>query len=235
MYVRKFDDKVHSFGVSGKLWRDSLVMYDRETHSYWSHVTGKALKGKYEGKQLKALPVQHLKWKEWKKAYPDSKILVKSRFTTRSSYDRYNRSRKRLGIFGTVNFDKRLDGKDVVFGLVIDDLPIVFPHKYFTNTNLVNYSIENQNILAVYSKDAETVTVFNRLVDDRVLTFESAESIDTHYLRDRETGTLWDGLTGKGLKGELKGKKLKQLVGTQAFWFGWRGFYPRTIIWNPSG
>ena len=235
MYVRKFDDKVHSFGVSGKLWRDSLVMYDRETNSYWSHVTGKALKGKYKGKQLKALPVQHLKWKEWKKAYPDSKILVKSRFTTRSSYDRYNRSRKRLGIFGTVNFDKRLDGKDVVFGLVIDDLPIVFPHKYFTNTNHVNYSIENQNILAVYSKDAETVTVFDRLVDDKVLTFESTESIDTHYLRDRETGTLWDGLTGNGIEGELKGKKLKQLVGTQAFWFGWRGFYPRTIIWNPSG
>ena len=134
-----------------------------------------------------------------------------------------------------MNFDKRLDGKDVVFGLVIDDLPIVFPHKYFTNTNHVNYSIENENILAVYSKDAATVTVFDRLVDDKVLTFESAESFGTHYLRDRETGTLWDGLTGNGLKGELKGKKLKQLVGTQAFWFGWRGFYPRTIIWNPSG
>ena len=181
MYVREFDDKVHSFGVSGSLWRDALVMYDRETHSYWSHVTGKALKGIYKGKQLEALPVQHLKWKEWKKAYPDSKILVKSRFTTRSSYDRYNRSREQLGIFGTVNFDRRLDGKDVVFGLLIDDIPLVFPHKYFSTTNHVNYSIDNQSILAVYSKEAETVTVFSRLVDEKVLTFDSAESNNTHY------------------------------------------------------
>lgn len=234
MYVREFEGKINSFGVSGNLWRDALVMYDRETESYWSHVTGKAIKGEYKGTQLKSLPVQHIKWGEWKKIHPDSKVLVKSRFTTRSSYDRYNRSRERLGIVGTVNFDRRLDGKDKVLGLIVDDIPLVFPHKYFVGINSVNYSIAGVDLLVVFSKDADAATAFNRQIGEQLYTFESAESPEGHYIRDIETGTLWNGLSGEALEGKLKGQKLEPLVGTQAFWFGWRGFYPRTAIWNPS-
>ena len=234
MYVREFDGKVNSFGVSGNLWRDSLIMYDRETGSYWSHITGKAIKGVYKGTQLKSLPVQHLKWGEWKKIYPDSKVLVKSRFTSRSNYESYNKSKDRLGIVGTVNFDRRLDGKDIVLGLIVDDFPLVFPHKYFTETNHTNYSIEGTDLLVVFSKDANTATAFSRAVGEKILTFETAESKDGHYIRDKETGTLWNGLSGEAVAGNLMGAKLEKLVGTQVFWFGWRGFYPRTVIWNPS-
>ena len=234
MYARKFDGRVHSFGVSGNLWRDALVMYDRETHSYWSHVSGKSIKGKYKGKQLKSLPVQHLKWREWRKLYPDSKVLVKSRFNTQSSYARYNKSRDRLGIVGTVNFDARLEGKDLVLGVLIDDIPVVFPHKYFTQSNHVNYDLAEFKLLVVYSSDGETATAFNRILNGRTLKFEVAESSKGHFVRDVETGTLWDGLSGEGVKGKLKGEQLSPIVGTQAFWFGWRGFYPRTVIWNPS-
>jgi len=210
-------------------------MYDRETQSYWSHVSGKAIKGKYEGTQLKSLPVQHLKWSEWKKLYPDSKVLVKSRFTSESNYARYNKSRNRLGIVGTVNFDTRLEGKDIVLGVLIDDIPVVFPHKYFSNTNHVNYEIDDFKLLVVYSSDGKTATAFNRNLNGKTLSFEVAESSDGHFIRDLETGTLWDGLSGEAIKGELEGERLSPIVGTQAFWFGWRGFYPRTVIWNPSG
>lgn len=209
-------------------------MYDRETESYWSHLSGKAIMGKYKGTQLKSLPVQHLKWSEWKKIHPDSKVLVKSRFTNSSSYDRYNNSLDRLGIVGTVNFDRRLDGKDKVLGLIVDDMPLVFPHKYFIETNSVNYSIAGVSLLVVYSKDAEVATAYNRQVGEQLLTFETAESSDGHYVKDIETGSLWNGLSGEAVEGKLKGKKLEALVGTQAFWFGWRGFYPRTAIWNPT-
>lgn len=235
MYARKFDGKVNSFGVSGNLWRDALVMYDRETQSYWSHISGKAIKGEYKGKQLKSLPVQHLKWSEWKKLYPDSKVLIKSRFTSESTYASYNKSRDRLGIVGTVNFDRRLDGKDIVLGVLIDDIPVVFPHKYFTKTNHVNYEIDNFKLLVVYSSDGQTATAFSRILNGKALNFEVAESSEGHFIRDLETGTLWDGLSGEAVKGELKGNQLSPIVGTQAFWFGWRGFYPRTVIWNPSG
>ncbi|MCH7496196.1 MAG: DUF3179 domain-containing protein [Candidatus Marinimicrobia bacterium] len=125
-------------------------MYDRETESYWSHVTGIAIKGKYKGAQLKSLPVQHLKWSEWKKIHPDSKVLVKSRFTTRSSYESYNKSRDRLGIVGTVNFDRRLDGKDKVLresgtfnphAPAVKD-PLFLEHAFFDVRDLVQVKYE---------------------------------------------------------------------------------------------
>ena len=209
-------------------------MYDRKTGSYWSHIIGKGIKGEYLGTQLESLPVQHMKWSEWKKIYPDSKVLVKSRFTTRSSYESYNNSRDRLGIMGGVNFDRRLDGKDKVLGLIVDDIPVVFPHKYFLVTNHVNYSIGGVDLLVVFSKDASSATAFSRAVGETALTFETAESSDGHYVKDKETGTIWNGLSGEALAGKLKGSKLEKLVGTQVFWFGWRGFYPRTVIWNPN-
>ena len=45
MYARKVDNRTLTFGVSGLLVRNSLVMYDRETGSLWSHLSGKALDG----------------------------------------------------------------------------------------------------------------------------------------------------------------------------------------------
>ena len=119
-------------------------------------------------------------------------------------------------------------------GLIVDDIPLVFPHKYFIGINSVNYSIAGMNLLVVFSKDADAATAFDRQVGEQLLSFETAESPEGHYVRDIETGTLWNGLSGEALEGKLKGQKLEPLVGTQAFWFGWRGFYPRTAIWNPS-
>ena len=45
MYDREVEDKELTFGVSGKLIRNVLVMYDRETESYWSQLLGEAVDG----------------------------------------------------------------------------------------------------------------------------------------------------------------------------------------------
>ena len=45
MYARDLDGKTLTLGVSGKLIRNSLVMFDRETDTLWSHLTGEALEG----------------------------------------------------------------------------------------------------------------------------------------------------------------------------------------------
>lgn len=52
VYARKIEGKTLDLGVSGALYRDSLVMYDRETGSYWSQIDGKALRGPLTGKKL---------------------------------------------------------------------------------------------------------------------------------------------------------------------------------------
>ena len=58
------------------------------------------------------------------------------------------------------------------------------------------------------------------------------EEILRRALSDEETGTLWDGLTGKAIDGPLAGKRLTRLKSTSSFWFGWKDWYPDTRIYG---
>ncbi len=76
MYNREIDGQVYTFGVSGKLWRDALLMYDHQTRSLWSHITGQAVEGTCQGKQLKILiSMPKITWQVWKTNYPETKVL----------------------------------------------------------------------------------------------------------------------------------------------------------------
>lgn len=48
-------DRTLTFGVSGKLADDALVLYDRETGSEWRQVTGECIAGEYKGERLTAI------------------------------------------------------------------------------------------------------------------------------------------------------------------------------------
>ena len=52
MYRREVEGRELTFGVSGKLFKNALVMYDRETRSLWSHFSGEALSGPMKGRRL---------------------------------------------------------------------------------------------------------------------------------------------------------------------------------------
>ena len=120
MYARHVGDRVLTFGVSGLLFRDGLVMYDRQTDTLWTQVDGKAIKGSLAGRTLQIVPSMHATWKEWKQLYPES-LALKKRGVPRSAYDSYNRDPDRLGIRGRRLRDKRLPAKARIVGVRTDD------------------------------------------------------------------------------------------------------------------
>lgn len=65
--------------VSGKVRDGNLVMYDKETGSSWLQETGHALEGTCSGETLKKLPKGQydpgVRWDEWLKKHPNTKIL----------------------------------------------------------------------------------------------------------------------------------------------------------------
>ncbi len=66
-----------SFGVSGKLIRNVLVMYDRQTESYWSQLLGESVAGEMVGTKLEFLPSWMMTWSQWKELHPDTVALDK--------------------------------------------------------------------------------------------------------------------------------------------------------------
>lgn len=63
------------FGVSGLLYRDNLLMFDRQSQSLWSQLMGEAVSGPRVGARLQRLPLQHLTWREWRARHPDTTVL----------------------------------------------------------------------------------------------------------------------------------------------------------------
>lgn len=56
VFDRRVGDKVLEFGTTGKLRHSDLVMYDRQTESWWQQFVGEAIVGEMTGTMLKMLP-----------------------------------------------------------------------------------------------------------------------------------------------------------------------------------
>lgn len=64
------------FGTTGKLRNSDLVMYDRQTESWWQQFLGEAIVGSFAGTSLKAIPVRLESFAEFKARAPEGKVLV---------------------------------------------------------------------------------------------------------------------------------------------------------------
>lgn len=239
MYVRPVvDGKVLSFGVSGKLWKDALIMYDRETDSLWSHVTGTAIKGKLAGMRLKLFPAIHTTWAEWKQLYPGSLVLTKETPLgyegTRNAYESYFASPTQLGIFRTENPDKTLPGKEFVLGLTLDKVSVAYPYRHLSRQPLVNDMVADRPLVVAFSAGSATGVAFSRRVPSRTLTFTNLRREKGELVMDdNETSSTWRALSGEAIRGKLARTRLHQLPSTVGFWFAWKGFYPETQVWKP--
>ncbi|NNF90200.1 MAG: DUF3179 domain-containing protein [Boseongicola sp.] len=75
-FDRRVDGRVLSFGVSGKLRFSDMVMYDRETESWWQQAIGEGIVGEMTGVQLTALPTWMESWAEFKARNPEGLVMA---------------------------------------------------------------------------------------------------------------------------------------------------------------
>jgi hypothetical protein len=75
VFERTVEGQVLTFGTSGNLADDALVMYDRETGSEWKQPLGTAIAGPLEGTELATVPLSMLSWERFRAAFPDGVVL----------------------------------------------------------------------------------------------------------------------------------------------------------------
>lgn len=225
MYVRRVDGEETTFGVSGRLWRDALVLYDRKTSSFWTQIDGRALKGRAVGQRLEEIPSIVSTWGEWKSMYPDTLVLRPSSLSRGGShYEEYIHNAD-LGIFGTVNPDDRLDGKSLVLGIHVQRRSSAVPLAYLQEHSPLNEQLDQEPVLIVSIGGGRDGAAYRRTLDDRTLSFDTAEA---GTLQDRQTASVWDASTGRAIGGPLEGRRLDRLETRRGYWFIWAAFYPGT-------
>mgnify|MGYP001829173186 CR=1 FL=1 len=127
MYARQVGDRTLTFIVSGKLWRNSMIMQDLETGSLWSHVTGECLEGELEGTLLEMIPMVQTTWAKWVAAHTGTRVLKKSEEVKSSRYESYFTDPERTGIFRARYLRERRPGKDLVHGIVLGPHALAVP------------------------------------------------------------------------------------------------------------
>jgi hypothetical protein len=74
-FDRRIDGRTLDFGTTGNLRDSDLVMYDRQTESWWQQFGGRALVGELTGEKLEQIPARVVAWREFANEHPDGKVL----------------------------------------------------------------------------------------------------------------------------------------------------------------
>ena len=148
-------------------------MYDHQTRSLWSHITGEAIQGPLKGKRLKTLAsMPQIAWTAWQLNYPKTRVLsVPTRDGMRESrrqdvYAEYHAS-QRAGVSGMKYTDDRLPNKSLVIGVQVqtkagDTQFRAYPLTHFAETAVINDTLGGVPLLVFHDKTSFATAVFKR-------------------------------------------------------------------------
>jgi hypothetical protein len=245
VFDRRVGERVLDFGTTGRLRKSDLVMYDRQTESWWQQFTGTGIVGAYAGTRLATVPAEVVAFEEFRQAYPAGKVLSRatgySRPYGRNPYRGYDRVGQNPFLFSDP-VDPRLPAMERVLGVSVGEAHRVYPLSVLVTTPVVNDEFRGRPVVVLSrpgvrsaldagriaeSRTIPAASAFERHVEGRVLTFAARDG----RLVDRETGSEWN-LFGEATAGPLKGKRLAPLEGGVHFAFAWLAFRPGSEVYR---
>ena len=249
-YDRNAAGRVLDFGTSGMLFQSSLVMYDRQTQSLWTHFDGLAVIGELIGTQLDFWPMAIVSWASWRDAHPDGLVLTTEtgyhRSYGRNPYVGYETSERLLTpAFQSTDIDVRLPAKERVVGVRGGGDAVAVQHAHLEDAGVVEVELAGEALVvwnlpgASSAIDAPELAngidvgssgVFERTLDGQLLSFTRSGD----GFQDNETGSTWN-LFGEATAGELAGSRLQAREFVDTFWFAWGTFEPTSSIVPPPG
>ncbi len=242
-FDRSLDGRTLDFGTSGNLRHSDLVMWDRQTESWWQQITGEAIVGELTGRQLQMLPATIVAWEAFAGQFPHGRVLSRD-----TGFDRSYGDNPYVGYDQVDNppflFDGELDGrlppKERVVTVSLGGEDVAFPFSTLAVQRVISDTVGGQPVVVFWqggtasaldqseiagSRDVGASGVYKPEVDGRHLTFRWQN--DTFV--DTETGSHWT-LLGQAAAGPLQGKQLEAVIHANHFWFAWAAFKPATRV-----
>lgn len=229
LYETSVDGMDHEIGTSGFLYRSNKLMYDRATQSLWSTMKGEPVIGPLVGKgiQLPTRSIVTTSWAEWSRRHPDTQVLSLETGHERNyeegvAYRQYFNSPDRM--FETPFADDRLEDKDEVLALRFTSeggTPIAISASFLKRNRI--YENETDGQAYVILTDASRANrVYERPANLGFVAWDKRLTATDHH------GVKWT-LSEAALTAP-DGRTLKRLPAHRAFWFGWHGAFPDTVL-----
>jgi len=243
VFDRRLDGRELTFGTTGNLRNSDLVMWDRQTESWWQQLTGEAVVGELTDKRLRALASQTLSFKDFRESLPSGDVLSRDTGFERTygdnPYEGYDTPDQQPFLFEGET-DERLAAKERVAAVFIGDDAAVVPFSRLRKNPVASFDVAGTPVAVMFkagvasalddakiseSDDVGTSAAFDRRLEGRTLDFERRGDA----IVDRQTRSTWD-ITGRATDGPLRGKRLKAVRSDQQFWFALAAFLPDARI-----
>lgn len=244
VFDREFRGQVLDFGTTGKLRTSDLIMYDRQTETWWQQFTGEGIVGQFAGEQPDFLTSQVISFADFVAEFPDGQVLARpglSRSHGVNPYTGYDSSTQPFLFRGEV--DDRLPATERVVGVALPGLVKAYPFTLAALAGVIHDEVGRLPLVILHKagtasaldanaisegRDVGSVAAFDRRLDGRVLTFVAT---DDGVFMDEATGSTWN-ILGEAVAGELSGAQLNRLLAFDHFWFAWAAFHPETELYN---
>ncbi len=227
-----------TFGTTGVLRRSDLVMWDRQTESWWQQFDGEAIVGRLAGERLRALPTAIVSWKAFKAAHPTGTVLSRDtgakRAYGRNPYVGYDDIEKKPYYYrGRVG--DGLPPMARVVGVKMGAEARAYSMDTVRRKRRIHDMLAGNSIAVLWApgaasavqaetiaagSDVGSVGVFLTKVRGQALTFQPEEG---GGFIDVQTRSSWT-VRGIAVRGPLAGERLTPVVHHQVFWFAWSAF-----------
>ncbi|MEO1477054.1 MAG: DUF3179 domain-containing protein [Bacteroidota bacterium] len=250
-----------TFGTTGNLRHSDLVMWDRQTETWWQQFTGTAIVGELTGMQLTILPTALVSWAKARAAHPDAPVLSRDtgfdRPYGRNPYVGYDDEARDPFLYdGEVG--PQLPAMARIAGVIISDddaaqnddgeAARAYAFRDLAEVRVVNDALGGEPLLVVWqpgtasalnaealadSRDVGATGVFRRTVATPGGLQALTFEATPDGIRDVETGSIWT-LFGEAVTGPLAGQQLDRIAHHDVFWFVWSAFQPDGDLWRPA-
>jgi hypothetical protein len=248
VFERTVNGEVFDFGTTGRLRYSNLIMYDRQTETWWQQASGEAIAGDLAGEELTFYPAAMVSWEDFKAAHPDAQVLSRdtgfSRDYGRNPYIGYDDVNTPPFLYDGPTTPDALPPVARVLTVDMDEEAVAYPYRVLQEQHVVNDTVAGQEIVVVWQagtasaldagtvatgRDVGTANAFARQHAGELLTF----SYDGEQIIDEQTGSTWN-VRGEATSGPLAGERLEPVVAINHLWFSWAAFKPETRIYQPS-
>jgi hypothetical protein len=224
--VQGFERGATTFGVSGRLINNNLVMYDRATETWWPQILATSVPGPWNGDppiaSLREVRLIWTTWGQWRAAHPDTTVLSTetgfARNYNRDPYGSYNPVGGYYDsgstLFPRLNADDRYHPKTVFMGARTADGAVAFRKDSLASERVMTGHLGTTPVLAVFDPRFETGYVYHNPDES---TFEYAD------------GTVTD---ADGTAYDPDSLPLHRVHTFDAMWFAWSGYYPETSVYE---
>ncbi len=239
VFARRVGGRTLDFGTTGMLRYSNLVMYDRQTESWWQQATGEAIAGQHAGSSLELVPAYSLSWEDAKARFPGARVLSRStaarRDYGRNPYAGYDALDSTPFLYDGPAVSEELPQLARVVAVRVGDGTAWYSFQELREKRVVNTRVGGVPVAVFY--DPQTASALDARSIDQGRPVGTAQAyvaeragealrfaFEDGAIRETSTGSVYS-IGGAASSGPLAGDTLEPAVSIHYFWFSYYAFF----------